>query len=237
MKTAAPYEDVTIGERNLDMPMEGGTGPEHGNVTNGESTSTINVTPEEAWRLDSALQNVRDVLDALPDVEVDVSPMRGMQDLSPLLAPADMECMEADGALTALTQHSLDLLEIEDDGANDEKHPRGLYQIVKVGREEQNAAVVPKLHAPRAEYHRLSNDVRGGSSQSVATRIDFKGLDEQMNLKVVGLPGPSELVQEYLQSKVGLSSTFSLSLFFQAHDKSCVCAWPKLDPPEANLWC
>jgi hypothetical protein len=83
--------------------------------------------------------------------------------------------------------------------------PHGLYQLVKVGKEEQNAAMVPKLHAPRSEYDRLCNDVLPGSSQGQAARIDFKTLNKHLKLKAVGIPGPSELVQEYLISKVPLS--------------------------------
>eukprot|EP00884_Botryococcus_braunii_P007508 jgi/Botrbrau1/16759/Bobra.0269s0003.4 len=80
--------------------------------------------------------------------------------------------------------------------------PHGLYQLVKVGKEEQNAAMVPKLHAPRSEYDRLFNHVLPGSSQGQAARIDFKTLNRHLKLKVVGIPGPSELVHEYLISKV-----------------------------------
>lgn len=90
----------------------------------------------------------------------------------------------------------------EEDTSTDGKYPHGLYQLVKVGKEEQNSTVVAKLQAPTAEYHRLCNDFISGCSQQQAARIHFKGLDEHVHLKVVGLPGPAELVQEYLQSKV-----------------------------------
>jgi hypothetical protein len=150
----------------------------------------------------AAMQRNDDVAMIMADT-TSAQPMEGITQSTSDLMPGGEKAVDATLVSFDLSIFSTDDCKFGEDGGSSQAnmYPRGLYHLVKLSREEQNAAMVPKLHAPRSEYHRLCSDVLPGSSQGHATSINFKGLDSHLRLRVVGVPGPSSLVQEYLISK------------------------------------